>query len=86
MSIFTPAPSPWPERSLALLRIVAAVIFLSAGMMKVFGFPPSPVEMPPFDPFTQVGLGGLLEVVGGLLVALGLFTRPAATVHLVASP
>lgn len=80
MPIFSPAPSPWPERSLALLRIVAAVIFLSAGTMKVFGFPPSPVEMPPFDPFTQVGLGGLLEVLGGLLVALGLFTRPVAFV------
>jgi putative oxidoreductase len=80
MSLFTPAPSPWPERSLALLRVVAALLFVAAGSMKVFGYPASPVEVPPFDPFTQLGFGGLLEVVSGLLLALGLFTRPTAFV------
>lgn len=66
---------------LAVFRIVAGLIFLSSGTMKVFGYPPHPaVEMPPFDPLTQVGIGGLLEVFGGLAIVLGLFTRPVAFV------
>jgi putative oxidoreductase len=78
MSLLTPAPAPWPDRVLALLRIVSALVFMSAGTMKVFNFPVGPYPMPPFDPFTQVGFAGLLEVVGGALMVLGLFTRPVA--------
>lgn len=78
--IFEPAQSPWTGRMLAIFRIVAGLIFFSAGTMKVFGFPPGPPEMPAFDPLTQVGIGGLLEVVGGLAIVLGLLTRPVAFV------
>lgn len=80
MSIYEPSPSPWTGRVLSIVRIVAALIFVSAGTMKVFGYPEGPAEVPPFDPLTQVGIGGLLEVVGGLAVALGLFTRPVSFV------
>lgn len=80
MKLLEPAPAPWPERTLAVLRIVSALVFISAGTMKVFNFPAGPYPMPPFDPFTQVGLAGLLEVVGGIAVLLGLFTRPVAFV------
>jgi putative oxidoreductase len=82
MSIFSPASSPWPERALAVLRIVAAGVFVTSGTMKVFGFPapPPPIVMPPFDVFTQTGFGGVLEVVGGLLIVVGLLTRPTAFV------
>jgi putative oxidoreductase len=78
--IFDPSPSPWTGRMLAVFRIVAGLIFLSAGTMKVFGYPPGPPDMPPFDPLTQVGFGALLEVVGGLAIVLGLLTRPVAFV------
>lgn len=79
-SIFEPSPSPWTGRMLAIFRIVAGAIFVSAGTTKVFGFPPGPPDVPPFDPLTQIGIGALLEVVGGLAIVLGLFTRPVAFV------
>jgi putative oxidoreductase len=78
MSLFEPARAPWPDRFLALLRIVAALIFITSGTMKIFGYPPSPVQIPPFNFFTQIGIGALLEVVGGALILIGFLTRPAA--------
>lgn len=77
MSIFEPAPQPWPDRFLALFRIVASLIFITTGTTKLFNFPAS-APMPPLEIFSQVGIGALLELVGGILIALGLFTRPAA--------
>jgi putative oxidoreductase len=62
-----------------MLRVVAAFMFIQAGTMKLFAFP---IGMPPDNStaklLTQVGLGGILEVFGGLLLLLGLFTRPVA--------
>lgn len=78
MSIFEPARSPWPERLLAVLRIVAGLMFFWAGTMKLFGWPPPPAEMGSITLLSQVGIGGLLEVVGGILIMLGLLTRPTA--------
>lgn len=80
MSLFEPASSPFPDRALALLRLVAGLLFISFGTMKVFGFPPGPQGMPPLSLLTQIGVGALLEVVGGLCIVLGLFTRPVAFV------
>jgi putative oxidoreductase len=79
-SIFDPTPWPWTDRMLAVFRVVAGVIFISAGTTKVFGFPPGPPDLPPFDPLTQIGFGALLEVVGGAAIVLGLLTRPVAFV------
>jgi putative oxidoreductase len=78
MSIFEPARTPWTSRMLSMLRIVAALVFMTYGTMKVFGFPPPPPGTPDFPLTSQIGIAGLLEVVGGALVALGLFTRPVA--------
>lgn len=64
---------------LSILRIVAAAMFITFGTMKLFAFP---VGMPPDGStaklMTQTGIGGILEFVGGILLLLGLFTRPAA--------
>ena len=78
MSIFEPAPAPWPARMLAVYRIVAGLLFITFGTMKVFGYPPSPVPMPPIPLASQMGIGGMMEIVGGILIVLGLFTRPVA--------
>ena len=80
MSIFEPAAHPWPDRTLALLRIVAAVIFITSGTTKVLGFPPSPVQMPPIPVMSQIWIGAWMEVIGGLLILIGLFTRPVSFV------
>jgi putative oxidoreductase len=80
MSIFEPAPSPWPARMLSVLRIVATVVFMSVGTMKLYGFPPPPAMMPPITPMTQLWIAGALETFGGAAILLGLFTRPVAFV------
>lgn len=77
MSIYE--PSPWSDRMLAIFRIVAGLMFMSAGTMKLFGFPANPMpDAPPIELMSQMGIGGLLEVVGGAMIVLGLLTRPAA--------
>jgi len=63
---------------LSILRIMTGLLFLQHGLAKVFGFPPTQ-NARPFDLWTlNPGLQGSLELVGGLLIALGLFTRPVA--------
>ena len=66
--------------SLALLRVVAAFLFIQHGTQKLFGFPHAATPGPsaPFSLVSQTGLAGVLEVFGGLLVLVGLFTRPVA--------
>ena len=79
MSIYEPSPSPWTSRMLSIFRIVAGVIFFSSGTMKIFGIPENPMpNMPPIELWSQMGIGGLLEIIGGALIILGLLTRPAA--------
>ena len=78
MSIFNPAPSPWAGRVLSIIRIVAAAVFITFGTMKVFNYPPLPAGQPPIALLSQAGIGGLMEIVGGALLVLGLFTRPVA--------
>jgi putative oxidoreductase len=64
---------------LAVLRIVAALLILSAGLVKLVGFPAGaqPGQMPIMS---LLGVAAILEVVGGILLVLGLFTRPVAFV------
>lgn len=62
-------------RVYALFRIVTGFLFLWHGMQKVFGFPG---EMPPGVPAFITWTAGPIELVGGILVMIGLFTRPAA--------
>ena len=67
----------WSPRLLSVLRIVAGLLFVEHGTAKLLHFPH--VDM--FDTlqlFSLLGFAGVLELAGGALVALGLFTRPAA--------
>lgn len=77
MPIITAARSPYADMALGFFRIVAGLVFISVGSMKVFGFPPSPMAVPLWS---QMGVGGMLEVAGGVFITLGLFTKPVAFV------
>lgn len=67
----------WAPRVLSLLRIMAGLLFMAHGTQKLLGFPAPPASgQPPL--LSLLGIGGLLELVGGALIALGLFTRPVA--------
>ena len=67
----------WAPRVLSLLRIVAALLFIEHGAMKFFHFPiPQPGAPSPLP--AMLLAAAWLEMAGGLLVLLGLFTRPAA--------
>jgi putative oxidoreductase len=67
----------WAPRILSILRIVAALIFFAHGSAKLFGFPSAD-----FSPevLSLPWIAGVLEVVGGGLLVVGLFTRPSAFV------
>jgi putative oxidoreductase len=65
----------WPE-TLSIVRIVIALLFLEHGSAKLFGFPTPPHGVPAV--MTLLWLQGVIEFVGGVLLAMGLFTRPAA--------
>jgi len=66
---------PYRPQLLAILRIVAGLLFLEHGTQKFFAFPaPFPVHPLP----TMLLVAGVIELVGGILITLGLFTRLAA--------
>lgn len=60
---------------LGILRIVTALLFIEHGTAKLLNFPASEMH-PPL--FSLLGLAGILEIVGGVLVLVGLWTRPVA--------
>ena len=60
----------------SLLRIVTGLMFMQHGTQKIFGFPAE--ARGPFEIASQMGIGGVLELVGGALIVVGLFTRPVA--------
>lgn len=68
--------SAWSPRLLSLLRMVAALLFMQHGGQKLFGFPAAHPAEPGL--FSMMGLAGMLEFFGGMLILLGLFTRPVA--------
>ena len=70
--------SAYQPQALAALRIVSALLFIEHGTQKFFNFPPA--EQPFGDLINIIGLAGVLEVVGGSLLLVGLFTRPVAFV------
>ena len=72
-----PIPSRWSPYLLSVLRIIAAFTFITHGSQKLLAFPVvesrNPVPL-----LSLFGVAGVLELVGGALLFLGLFTRPVA--------
>ena len=60
---------------LGILRIVTALLFMEHGTAKLLNFPASEMHPPLFSIF---GLAGVIEIVGGILVLIGFWTRPVA--------
>ena len=70
-------PATWGPRILSALRIVGAFLFMQHGTQKLFA---APISEPrdPAELLSIMGVAGVLEVFGGLLLLLGFFTRPVA--------
>lgn len=66
----------WRPRILSVMRIVAAFLFMQHGGQKLLGFPAP--QRYPFDLFSLSGVAGVLELFGGLMLLIGLATRPVA--------
>jgi len=64
----------YQEQTYALLRITTGFMFLFHGSQKLLGFPPASYEAPPYILY----LAGPIELIGGALIMIGLFTAPVA--------
>ncbi len=67
---------PYNAQLLSVLRIMSGLLFLQHGTTKFLSFPAS--EMSGVAPLSMSGAAGLIELVGGVLIVIGLFTRPVA--------
>jgi putative oxidoreductase len=76
---FSAISAIWSPRVLSVLRIVAGLLVLQYGLAKLFGWPA--VKMFENLPWLSLfGVAGMFELIGGVLLILGLFTRPVAFV------
>lgn len=66
----------YAPQALSLLRIVAALLFLLHGTSKLLNYPPFPTTLP--EPGDLLWIAAIIELFGGLLLLLGLFSRPVA--------
>lgn len=76
MATLTELCRGWSPRLLSVLRIITGYLYMAHGASKLLGFPtpfPRPIEL-----FSLFGLAGVLELFGGALILIGLFTRPVA--------
>jgi len=73
------AAGRFSPQAIAALRVVTGLLFVEHGLVKLAGFPEGaqPGQQALLSLF---GIGGLIELITGLLIVLGLFTRPAAFV------
>jgi putative oxidoreductase len=70
-----PVPSTWSPALLSVFRGIFGLMFLAHGVSKYFGIPRFPMPLTP-----MLHVAGALELVGGALLMIGLFTRPVAFV------
>ncbi len=68
----------WAPRVLSIARVATALIFMAHGTQKLLNFPPNPPGRATVELFSLYGLAGTLEIIGGILLVFGLFTRPVA--------
>ena len=66
----------WSPRMLSILRIIVGLLFLEHGTSKYLSLPVSPSTG--VAPMSLSGINGMIELIGGVLIVLGLFTRPVA--------
>jgi putative oxidoreductase len=74
-----PDLTAWSPRVLSLLRIMAGLLFMEHGLMKLAHFPAAQPGVPSPLPMLLV-VAGAIELVGGAMITLGLLTRAAAFV------
>ena len=67
----------WSPRLLSVLRIMSGLLFLQHGTAKYLGLPTVPM-FANLQPISPSGIAGMIELVGGVLLVIGLFTRPVA--------
>jgi putative oxidoreductase len=67
----------WTPRVLSILRIMTGLLFLQYGLAKLLKWPPVPM-FEKVELFSLIGAAGAFELIGGILIILGLFTRPVA--------
>ena len=73
-------PASWSGHLHAALRIITGLLFLEHGTSKYFNFPATEYFANGVEVFSLMGLAGALEIIGGLLIIIGLFTRITAFV------
>jgi putative oxidoreductase len=67
----------WTPRALSVLRIITGLLIIQHGMAKIIGFP-AVAMFAKLEPLSLVGAAGFIELIGGALLILGLFTQPVA--------
>ena len=67
----------WRPRVLSVLRFITGLLIIQHGLGKIFHFPPLPAYAE-VQPMSLLGAAGFIELIGGALLILGLFTQPAA--------
>ena len=67
----------WAPRALSVMRIYTGVLLFEHGTAKILGFPAVP-SFAKVQIGSLVGASGLIELIGGVLFTVGLFTRPVA--------
>ena len=73
----TEAPAAWRPRGLSVLRFITGLLITQHGMGKIIHFPAFPAYAN-VQPLSLLGAAGFIELIGGALLILGLFTQPAA--------
>src|SRR3954468_15864806 len=68
----------WTPRLQSVLRIIVGFLLMPHGAQKLFGFLATSPMMGPYPLGSMMGFTGVLELLGGLLFLIGLFTRPVA--------
>lgn len=80
MADYNSSLSAHAPKMLSVLRIVSSLIFIAHGSQKLLNFPARNEGAPAPDAFSMFWFAGVLELFGGLLLLIGLFSRPVAFV------